>query len=80
MTGQFQAIIDAQVGGGIAAVIGRNEFDTAGAMEAGVDLETLLVAHPNTIEEAATIAEMLVKSESVDVIIVNRGEYGKDGN
>ena len=75
MTGQFQAIIDAQVDGGIAAVIGQNQFDTEAAKEAGVNLDTLLVAQPNTLEEAATIAEMLVKSESVDVIIVNRGEY-----
>lgn len=75
MTGQFQAIVDAQVDGGIAAVIGPNRFDAGSAKDAGVNLETLLVSHPNTLEEAATIAEMLVKSDAVDVIIVNRGEY-----
>lgn len=75
MTGQFQAIVDAQVDGGIAAVIGPNRFDAESAKDAGVNLETLLVSQPNTLEEAVTIAEMLVKSDAVDVIIVNRGEY-----
>jgi recombination protein RecA len=62
----------AQKGGGIAAIIdAEHAFDPTWGKKLGVQLETLLVSQPNNGEEAMQITEMLVKSNSVDVIIVD---------
>src|SRR6187399_2623498 len=61
----------AQQGGGIAAMIdAEHAFDPSWAKKLGVDLEMLLVSQPGSGEEALQIAEMLVKSNAVDVIII----------
>lgn len=63
---------EAQKNGGIAAFIdAEHALDPAWAKKLGVQLETLLVSQPNSGEEAMHIAEMLIKSNSVDVIIVD---------
>jgi len=62
----------AQRAGGIAAIIdAEHAFDPSWGKKLGVQLETLLVSQPNNGEEAMQITEMLVKSNSVDVIIVD---------
>ena len=62
----------AQKAGGIAAMIdAEHAFDPSWAKKLGVDLEMLLVSQPSSGEEAMQITEMLVKSNAVDVIIVD---------
>ena len=62
----------AQKADGIAAIIdAEHAFDPTWGKKLGVQLETLLVSQPNNGEEAMQITEMLVKSNSVDVIIVD---------
>ena len=61
-----------QKAGGIAAMIdAEHAFDPSWAKKLGVDLEMLLVSQPSSGEEAMQIAEMLVKSNAVDVIVVD---------
>ncbi len=63
---------EAQKAGGIAAIIdAEHAFDPPGAKKLGVELDTLLVSQPSSGEEAMQITEMLVKSNAVDVIIVD---------
>jgi recombination protein RecA len=62
----------AQKAEGIAAIIdAEHAFDPTWGKKLGVQLDTLLVSQPNSGEEAMQITEMLVKSNSVDVIIVD---------
>lgn len=62
----------AQKTGGIAAIIdAEHAFDPIWGKKLGVELDTLLVSQPNSGEEAMQIAEMLIKSNAVDVIIVD---------
>jgi recombination protein RecA len=62
----------AQKAGGIAAIIdAEHAFDPTWGKKLGVQLETLLVSQPNNGEEAMQITEMLVKSNAVDVIIID---------
>ena len=62
----------AQKADGIAAIIdAEHAFDPTWGKKLGVQLETLLVSQPNNGEEAMQIAEMLVKSNAVDVIIID---------
>ena len=63
---------EAQKNGGIAAIIdAEHAFDPSWAKKIGVELDTLLVSQPSSGEEAMQICEMLVKSNAVDVIIVD---------
>lgn len=63
---------EAQKQGGIAAIIdAEHAFDPSWGKKLGVELETLLVSQPTSGEEAMQIAEMLIKSNAVDVIIVD---------
>jgi recombination protein RecA len=62
----------AQKLGGIAAIIdAEHAFDPSWAKKIGVELDTLLVSQPSCGEEAMQICEMLVKSNAVDVIIID---------
>ncbi|MCS7177638.1 MAG: recombinase RecA [Gemmatales bacterium] len=68
----LHAIANAQKQGGIAAFIdAEHALDPAWAKRLGVDLEGLLVSQPSCGEEALKIAEMLVKSNAVDIIVVD---------
>ena len=49
----------------------EHAFDPTWGKKLGVELDTLLVSQPNHGEEAMQITEMLVKSNAVDVIIVD---------
>jgi recombination protein RecA len=62
----------AQRNGGVAAMIdAEHAFDPTWARKLGVDLEALLISQPTTGEEALEICEMLVRSNSVDVVVVD---------
>ncbi len=63
---------NAQKDGGMAALIDAEyAFDPAWAKNLGLDLESLLVSQPSSGEEALQIVEMLVKSNAVDVVVVD---------
>ncbi|HAC92319.1 MAG TPA: recombinase RecA, partial [Planctomycetaceae bacterium] len=63
---------EAQKRDGIAAIIdAEHAFDPSWAKKIGVELDTLLVSQPGCGEEAMQIAEHLVKSNAVDVIVVD---------
>jgi recombination protein RecA len=68
----LHVIAQAQKAGGIAAFIdAEHALDPSWAKKLGVDLETLLVSQPSCGEEAMHITEMLIKSNAVDVIVVD---------
>lgn len=68
----LHTIASAQKLGGIAAFIdAEHALDPAWAKRLGVNLEELLVSQPSTGEEALQIAEMLIKSNAVDVIVID---------
>ncbi|MHC4221756.1 MAG: recombinase RecA [Planctomycetota bacterium] len=65
-------IANAQKQGGVAAFIdAEHALDTTWAKRLGVDVSSLLVSQPDTGEQALEIAEMLIRSNSVDVIVVD---------
>ena len=68
----LHVVAQAQKLGGIAAFIdAEHALDPSWAKKLGVDLETLLVSQPSCGEEAMHITEMLIKSNAVDVIVVD---------
>jgi recombination protein RecA len=68
----LHVVAEAQKAGGIAAFIdAEHALDPSWAKKLGVDLEMLLVSQPSYGEEAMHIAEMLIKSNAVDVIVVD---------
>lgn len=68
----LHTVAEAQKKGGIAAFIdAEHALDPAWAKKLGVQLETLLVSQPGSGEEAMHIAEMLIRSNAVDVIVID---------
>ncbi|HBG27099.1 MAG TPA: recombinase RecA [Phycisphaerales bacterium] len=68
----LHVIAGAQKMGGVAAFIdAEHALDTTWAKRLGVDVSGLLVSQPDTGEQALDIAEMLVKSNAVDVIVID---------
>ncbi|MCA9199714.1 MAG: bifunctional adenosylcobinamide kinase/adenosylcobinamide-phosphate guanylyltransferase, partial [Planctomycetales bacterium] len=68
----LHCVAQAQKNGGIAAFIdAEHALDPSWAKKLGVQLETLLVSQPTSGEEAMHIAEMLIKSNAVDIIVVD---------
>ncbi len=68
----LHVIASAQKAGGIAAFIdAEHALDPSWAKRLGVNLEDLLVSQPSYGEEALQIAEMLIKSNAVDCIVVD---------
>ena len=68
----LHAIAGAQQAGGIAAFIdAEHALEPSWAKRLGVNLEDLLVSQPSYGEEALQIAEMLIKSNAVDIIVVD---------
>lgn len=68
----LHVVARAQQTGGIAAFIdAEHALDPSWAKKLGVELESLLVSQPSSGEEAMNIAEMLVKSNAVDVIVID---------
>jgi len=65
-------IASAQHAGGVAAFIdAEHALDTTWAKKVGVDVSSLLVSQPDTGEQALEIAEMLIRSNSIDVIVID---------
>ncbi len=68
----LHVVAEAQRAGGIAAFIdAEHALDPSWAKKLGVDLEMLLVSQPSYGEEAMHITEMLIKSNAVDVIVID---------
>ncbi|QVL32063.1 recombinase RecA [Telmatocola sphagniphila] len=68
----LHCVANAQKQGGVAAYIdAEHALDPSWAKRLGVDLESLLVSQPTFGEEALRIAEMLVKSNAVDIIVID---------
>lgn len=68
----LHAVANAQKQGGVAAFIdAEHALDPSWARRLGVDLESLLVSQPSSAEEALKIAEMLIKSNAVDIIVID---------
>jgi recombination protein RecA len=68
----LQVIAEAQRGGGMAAFVdAEHALDAQYAQKLGVDLENLLVSQPDNGEQALEIVEVLVRSNSVDVVVVD---------
>ncbi len=65
-------IANAQRGGGLAAFIdAEHAVDPSYAKRLGVNLDDLLISQPDSGEEALTIAETLIRSNAVDVLVVD---------
>jgi len=68
----LHVVANAQRAGGIAAFVdAEHALDPAWAKKVGVQLDSLLVSQPGSGEEAMRITEMLIRSNAVDVIIVD---------
>ena len=68
----LHAVAEAQKKDGIAAFIdAEHALDTAYARRLGVDCDELLVAQPDTGEQALEIADMLVRSGAVDILVID---------
>ncbi len=68
----LHAVARSQQAGGIAAFIdAEHALDPSWAKKLGVELETLLVSQPSSGEEAMNITEMLIKSNAVDIIVID---------
>src|SRR3978361_760924 len=68
----LHAIANAQRDGGIAAFIdAEHALDPEYAKKLGVDIDALLVSQPDTGEQALEIADMLVRSGSIDLIVID---------
>jgi recombination protein RecA len=68
----LQVIAEAQRNGGMAAFVdAEHALDATSAQKLGVDLENLLVSQPDNGEQALEITEVLIRSNSVDVVVVD---------
>ncbi len=68
----IHAIAQAQKQGGIAAIIdAEHAFDRTYAKNLGVDLETLLISQPDNGEQALEIADNLIRSGAIDIIVID---------
>jgi len=68
----IHAIAEAQKSGGIAAFIdAEHAFDRFYAEKLGVDIENLLISQPDNGEQALEIADQLIRSSAIDIIIID---------
>ncbi|MDP2654538.1 MAG: recombinase RecA [Candidatus Omnitrophota bacterium] len=68
----LSVIREVQKKGGVAAFIdAEHAFDSSYAQRVGVKLEDLLISQPDTGEQALEIAETLVRSNAVDIVIID---------
>ncbi len=68
----IHAIAEAQKNGGIAAIIdAEHAFDRFYAEKLGVDVNNLLIAQPDNGEQALEIAEQLIRSSAIDILVVD---------
>ena len=68
----IHAIAEAQKQGGIAAIIdAEHAFDRFYAEKLGVDIDNLLISQPDSGEQALEIADQLIRSSAVDIVVVD---------
>jgi recombination protein RecA len=68
----LHAVASAQKGGGIAAFIdAEHALDPEYAQKLGVDTDALLVSQPDTGEQALEIADMLIRSGAIDIVVID---------
>ena len=68
----IHAIAEAQKQGGIAAFIdAEHAFDRFYAAKLGVDVDNLLISQPDNGEQALDIAEQLIRSSAIDIIVID---------
>lgn len=68
----IHAIAEAQKSGGIAAIIdAEHAFDRTYAEKLGVDVETLLISQPDNGEQALEIADHLIRSGAIDIVVID---------
>lgn len=68
----IHAIAEAQKAGGVAAFIdAEHAFDRFYAEKLGVDIDNLLIAQPDNGEQALEIAESLIRSSAVDIVVID---------
>ena len=68
----LQVIAEAQKTGGLAAFVdAEHALDAAYSKKLGVDIDNLLVSQPDNGEQALEIVEVLIRSNSVDVVVVD---------
>ncbi len=68
----IHAIAEAQKGGGVAAFIdAEHAFDRFYAKNLGVDVDNLLISQPDNGEQALEIADQLIRSSAIDIIVID---------
>ncbi len=68
----IHAIAEAQKAGGIAAIIdAEHAFDRFYAEKLGVDVENLWISQPDNGEQALEIADQLIRSSAVDIVVID---------
>ena len=68
----LHAIAEAQKAGGIAAFIdAEHAFDRNYAQKLGVDIENLIISQPDNGEQALEIAENLIRSGAIDIVVID---------
>ena len=68
----LHAIAEAQKAGGIAAFIdAEHAFDRHYAEKLGVDIENLIISQPDNGEQALEIAENLIRSGAIDIVVID---------
>ena len=68
----IHAIAEAQKQGGIAAIIdAEHAFDRTYAEKLGVDIENLFISQPDNGEQALEIADQLIRSAAIDIIVID---------
>ena len=68
----IHAIAEAQKKGGIAAIIdAEHAFDRFYAQQLGVDINNLLISQPDNGEQALEIADSLIRSSAIDIIVID---------
>ncbi|WP_067704962.1 recombinase RecA [Nocardia jejuensis] len=68
----LHAVANAQAAGGVAAFIdAEHALDPEYARKLGVDTDALLVSQPDTGEQALEIADMLVRSGAIDIVVID---------
>lgn len=68
----LHAIAEAQKAGGIAAFIdAEHAFDRFYAQKLGVDIDNLIISQPDNGEQALEIAESLIRSGAVDIVVID---------
>ncbi len=68
----IHAIAEAQKAGGIAAFIdAEHAFDSTYAQKLGVDIDELLTSQPDNGEQALEIADHLIRSSAIDIVVID---------